>query len=268
MNLYDMMRQAQGGEAFAALARQYGISEDEVRRAVEAFTPAFATALQRNAADPLGLFQFLQALAAGQHEQFYRSAEKAALPAGREEGEAVMGRLFGSRELARAIADQISAATGLAEAVVKEVMPALSAMMMGGLEAQARAGRNPMLEEVMRRVAAMTGAGPSESETAQDNDPTRRQQGSLFPGGIAGNPFERMFEAIYGSGLYGRGLGPGEPGGRVHAPEENPEPGVPRAGRDLFGELFEPGRKINEAYQRRIEALFDQFTRPPPRGGA
>ncbi|HEX2257799.1 MAG TPA: DUF937 domain-containing protein [Afifellaceae bacterium] len=126
MNLYDMMRQAQGGEAFAALARQYGIGEEEVRQAVEAFTPVFATALQRATADPLGRFQFMQALASRHYEQFYRSAAEAAAPAGREQGEAAMDRLFGSPELSRAIADQISAATGLAEAVVKEMMPAFS----------------------------------------------------------------------------------------------------------------------------------------------
>lgn len=263
MNLFDMMRQAQGGEAFASLARQYGLTEEQVRQAVEAFTPAFSTALQRNTADPMGFFHFMQALASGQHAQFYRSAEEAAAPAGQREGEAILDQLFGSRELSRAVADQVSAATGLAEAVIKQMMPALSAMMMGGLEQQVRAGRNPMLEEMMRRMAAMSGAGPAAgTETAQDFDPKRREQASPFPGGVAGNPFERMFE-----GLYGSALGTGEPAGRAHAPEREPEPGTPRAGSDVFGELFEPGRKISEAYQRQIEALFDQFTRPPPRGG-
>ncbi|HEX2257798.1 MAG TPA: hypothetical protein VHG92_14085 [Afifellaceae bacterium] len=134
---------------------------------------------------------------------------------------------------------------------------------MGGLEAQMRAGRNPVLEEMMRRTAAMTGAGrTTETEKAQDSDPARRQRGSPFPGGMAGNPFEQMFQA-FAQGA----AGAAQPGGRARAPEQKPEPGIPRAGSDLFGELFEPGRKVSEAYQRQIEALFDQFTRPPPRGG-
>lgn len=259
MNLYETMRQAQGGEAFANLARQFGLTEEQVRQAVEAFTPAFATALQRNAADPMGFFQFMQTLAAGQHAQFFRSAEQAAAPSGRKEGEAILERLFGSPELSRAIADQISAATGLAGAVIKQMLPVFSAIMMGGLEQQVRAGRNPMLEEMMRRMAAMSGAGPAAaSETAQDFDPKRRAQGSPFPGGMAGNPFEKMFE-----GFYGAAPSPGEPAGRARAPQREPEPGTPHAGSDVFGELFEPGRKISEAYQRQIEALFDQFTHPP-----
>lgn len=262
MNLYDMMRQAQNGEAFAALARQYGLSDEQIRRAVEAFTPAFSTALQRTTADPVGFFRFMQALAAGQHAHFYRSAEEAAAPAGRKEGEAILEQLFGSRELSRAVAEHISAATGLAETTIKQMMPAFSAMMMGGLEQQVRTGRNPMLEEMMRRMAALSGAGPAaESETAQDFDPKRREHASPFPGGIAGNPFERMFESLYGTAP-----GAGEPAGRAHAPPREPEPGTPHAGSDVFGELFEPGRKISEAYQRQIEALFDQFTSPPPRG--
>lgn len=264
MNLYEMMRQAQGGEGFATLARQYGLSEDEVRKAVEAFTPAFATALQRNTADPMGFFAFMQALASGGHAQFYRDAGQAAAPPGRREGEAILDQLFGSRDLSRAIADQMSAATGLAEAVIKQMMPALSAMMMGGLEQQARAGRNPMLDEMMRRMAALSGAGPAaDSETAQDTDPKRREPASSFPGGMAANPFERMFEAF----IQGTGASAAEPAGRAHAPERQPEPGAPRAGSDVFGELFEPGRKVSEAYQRQIEALFDQFTRPPPQSG-
>ena len=36
MNLFDIMKEAQGGDAFATLARQYGLSEDQVQSAVQA----------------------------------------------------------------------------------------------------------------------------------------------------------------------------------------------------------------------------------------
>jgi len=41
--------------------------------------------------------------------------------------------------------------------------------------------------------------------------------------------------------------------------------GVGASGRDLFGEMFEPGVRLSEAYRKEMEALLDRFAASPAR---
>ena len=82
------------------------------------------------------------------------------------------------------------------------------------------------------------------------------------PARIGDNPFGKIFEEMLG-------------GGQARAPDPQPEPDpqpAPRqranpSGRpknpydDMFGDMFETGRKQRDDYQKGVESIFDQFTR-------
>ena len=51
-NVFDLMRQAQGGAAFDTMARQFGLNPDQTQRAMAALLPPLLVGLQRQAADP------------------------------------------------------------------------------------------------------------------------------------------------------------------------------------------------------------------------
>ncbi len=67
MPLFDMMMNAQNGEAMQTMARQFGLDKEQVEKAMAALMPAFSTGLKRNAANPADLSGCLQALAGGDH---------------------------------------------------------------------------------------------------------------------------------------------------------------------------------------------------------
>ncbi|MHA1189904.1 MAG: DUF937 domain-containing protein, partial [Alphaproteobacteria bacterium] len=119
MDLYDLMRQAQGGNSFTTLGQQFGLGPDQMQQAVEALMPAFASGLQRNTTDPMGMLKFMQALSSGQHADYYDNPANAFSPAGRAEGEAILGHLFGSKDVSRALADQAFQATGIGQSILK-----------------------------------------------------------------------------------------------------------------------------------------------------
>ncbi len=52
MNLFEMMQQAQGGQAMQNLSRQYGLSPKQTQAAIDALLPAFSMGLQRQTQDP------------------------------------------------------------------------------------------------------------------------------------------------------------------------------------------------------------------------
>lgn len=267
--LYDMLAHAGRGQAMERMARQFGLTAEQTEAAFEALLPAFSQGLKRNAADPYGLGAFVAALASGQHARFFDDPAAALSPDGRAAGEQVLGQLFGSRELSRAVARYAAAATGLAEETMKQMLPAMAAMIMGGLHKQTTgamagaAGTEPPFAAMMRQMAGGAGTAPA----GLDNPFLRMAQGS-FSGGartdaprggaLPGNPFAAMLAAMTG--------------GATSQDDAPPPPRTP-SGRpvnaydELFGEMFEAGRKTREAYREGMAAVFDRFARPPSPGG-
>ena len=263
MNLFDIMRQAGGGNAFSQLATQYGLSEDQVAKAVQAFMPAFSSGLKRSTADPLGVTEFMRRLAAGDYLRAYQNPHWAT-GGGRGGGEDALKFLFGSPDATRALAAQAAAFTGLGADKLGEILPALAAMMFGGLARQSAAA-NPMLDAMLKQFqpGATGGAeakGPldryEEEQAAGDRgvaDPLAGAQGEMMRAGLA------AFQA--GTAAWQKAVGEAMKGPAAAAGEG---PGAGAPGQNVFGELLEPGLRLGEAYQREVEAMLDRL-RPETR---
>lgn len=287
MDLFDIMQQAGGGKAFQTMASQYGLQPDQVQSAMEAFMPAFATGLQRNTADPMGFLKFMQAISTGQHANYYDDPQSALSGLGIEEGNAILGHLFGSKDVSRAVAGQVNAATGISQSILKQMLPAIASMVLGGLFKQSRGGGNPILETILEQFtgggASRQGAEPPAKgplDRYEDEEVEREsREASPAPGGFGDNPFGRMMEDMIGGGANdtstGGAGGSQNPWGRMmeemlgggaKAGQERPQkpaaaPEMPRSGKDIFGDMLEPGRRMGEDYQKNMESIFDQFLR-------
>ena len=273
--LIEMMMKAGGGEAMGNMARQFGLSQDQVQSAIEALMPAFSTGLKRNAADPMGMGAFLQALGTGNHANYFDNVQKAFNPAGVADGNNILGHLFGSKEVSRAVAAQASAATGIGAEILKQMLPSLASMMMGGLAKQtagqmhAAAGTGggnvfgQVIEEMMKQYGGQRQAQPQPE--AQDN-PFGKMLEGMFGGGaqqqrqqnpMSDNPLGKILEGMFGGG---QSRQPVEPQHEEEAPQ-------PRRGQaknpleDVLNDMFQTGRKTQETYQQGVESIFDQFKR-------
>ncbi|TPM48347.1 DUF937 domain-containing protein [Mesorhizobium sp. B2-2-3] len=206
-SLFDMLAQAQNGSGMQALAQQYGLSMQQTQSAVEALLPAFSQGLRRNTADPYGLGAFMTAMASGQHAKYFEDATRAFSPQGINEGNGILGHLFGSKDLSRAVAGQAAQATGISQQVLQQMLPALASMMMGGLFKQTTnqlaggqmqaasgfgaAGSNPLgeiIEQMMRQGGGLGGAqapAPQPSPPSQDpmDNPLGKVLQDMFGGG-------------------------------------------------------------------------------------
>ena len=212
--LIEMMMKAGGGEAMQNMAKQFGISQAQVQSAVEALMPAFSVGLKRNAADPMGMGAFLQALGTGNHANYFDNMQQAFNPAGVADGNNILGHLFGSKEVSRAVAAQASAATGIGAEILKQMLPSLASMMMGGLakqtagQMQAAAGMGggnvfgQVIEEMMKQYGGQRQSQPQPE--AQDN-PWGKMIEGMFGGGasqqrqqnpLGDNPLGKIFEEM------------------------------------------------------------------------
>ena len=271
MNLFDIMRGAGGGDAFSQLGRQYGLSEDQISKAVQAFMPAFSAGLKRSTADPFGLAEFMRKLATPDFARAYQQPDWA-FGAGRGVGEDALSFMFGSPEMARAVAGQASAFTGLAQEKMNKLLPAVAAMMFGGLAKQATAA-NPFLDAMLKQFRPGPAEAPSAAKGPLDRleeEQAARERQSSGAADLARAQSEMMqagltaFQA--GTAAWQQAMGEmmknaGAAGGTA----DGKKPGTAPTGRDLFGDLFEPGLRLGEAYQREMEALVARL-RPEAKG--
>ncbi|MEE9273152.1 MAG: DUF937 domain-containing protein [Robiginitomaculum sp.] len=138
MNLLDMIMQSQDGKVAQTAGSQYGLDQQQSQQAVTALLPAISSALKMNTKNPQGLGALLGALQGGQHEQYLDQADVYARPEAREQGNAILGHLFGSKDVSRAVAGQAAKQTGIGADVLKKMMPMVAMMAMGSLSKQTR----------------------------------------------------------------------------------------------------------------------------------
>ena len=182
--LMEMLTESANGQVVDQIARQYGLSREQTVAAMEALLPAFSQGLKRNANDPLGFMQFLNALSSGQHAAYYSDPTRAFDPSGVAEGNAILGHLFGSKEVSRAVAAQAAQMTGISQSILKSLLPTLAPIILGGLFGQ--------LDGAARRQEQEAGTGDAGS--AGPLGPLGQIFGQMMGGGA--NPWGKMFEEM------------------------------------------------------------------------
>jgi|SRR5439155_11083974 len=294
-SLFDIFAQAQNGAGMQALAQHYGLSMQQAQAAVQALLPAFSQGLQRNTADPYGMGAFMTAMASGQHAKYFEDATRAFTPQGIDEGNGILGHLFGSKDLSRAVAAQAAQATGLSQQVLQQMLPAMASMMMGGLFKQTTSqmqaaggfgGGNP-LGEIIEEMMRQAGGGaqlprPQPAPNPYGDNPLGKVLQDMFGGGAqqsqgqpqqtqspyGDNPLGKIFEEMLRQGGGAFGL-PGGQQPQQRQPEQGqpPQPQTNPSGRprnpfdDIFGKMFETGAQQRDEYQKGMETIFDQFKR-------
>jgi hypothetical protein len=251
--LFDMLSQSQNGHGMEILARQFNLSQQQAQLAVEALLPAFSQGLKRNTADPYGLGAFMTAMASGQHAKYFEDATRAFSPQGVDEGNGILGHLFGSKDLSRAVASQAAQASGVSQQILQQMLPAVASMLMGGLFKQTTnqltggqmqaggfgGGGNPLGEIIqqMMRQGGGTGGQPAPQPRNPMDNPLGKVLQDMFGGG-APQPQSQPQQAPnpYGDNPLGKVLQDMFGGGAAQQPQGRPQPTQPQQTQSPYGD--------------------------------
>ncbi|MCF6276150.1 MAG: DUF937 domain-containing protein [Robiginitomaculum sp.] len=139
-NLLDMIMQAQGGQVAQNAGSQLGLNAKQSQSAIAALLPAISSALKNNTGNPQGLQSLLGALQGGQHEQYLDKPDLYSGPNIRNQGNAILGKLFGSKEVSRAVAGRAAEKTGIGADILKKMLPILAMAVTGYMAKKAIGG--------------------------------------------------------------------------------------------------------------------------------
>jgi hypothetical protein len=273
--LFDMMMQAQNGAAMEAMSKQFNIAQEQATKAMAALMPAFSSGFKRSATNPYNFTSLMQSIASGNYAKYFEDMSKAFTPEGIADGNNVLARLFGSKEMSRAIAAQAAQMTGIGQDIYQRMLPVMADTLVGGLfketTGQINMAANPFLNsdmgEMMQNWLETMGFAPKQKPTPQH---------SIFD-----NPFTQAMELMFGEQPSERA--PANPfldnpfakafqdmmRGAARPPEPAKEPPPSTVGSidmaqytTMLNAMFDSGLEVQKNYQKSMEAIFDTYMKP------
>ena len=140
MNITEILAQSGG---LQSMARELGIDENQAAAGAEALLPAilggFKKQTQTRPGGVEGLGGLLGKLGGGSLLDDVLSPQPTNVARGNE----VLGQVFGSKDVSRAVAQNASASTGLDPSLLKKMLPMLAMMVAGLLARQSGAESEP-----------------------------------------------------------------------------------------------------------------------------
>lgn len=260
--LFEMMMKAQDGKAMDAMAKQFGLAQEQMQQAMAALMPAFSTGLKRSVANPYDFSSLMTAASSGNYAQYFEDLTKAFSPKGIADGNNVLALIFGSKDVSRAVAAQAEQMSGIGQEIYKQMMPIVANTMMGGFFKQMANQFQAAGEAFSQGKPAdffgqwMEAAGLKEKPKVEnpflDNPFTQGFQAFLRQASAqtgAENPFFAMF------------------GNVTHPPEKEPEASAKQPAADesapafssVLGQMFDSGIEVQKTYQKSVESIFDGY---------
>jgi hypothetical protein len=140
MDILETIMSAQGGGAINQIASQFGLRPEQAQAAVTALLPSLAAGLQTEMQTESGLSGLTAALSRGQHDVYLDDPAALTQPATVQEGNGILGHIFGSKEVSRQVAAQAAQKTGIDQSILKKILPIVAALAMGGLSKRTKMG--------------------------------------------------------------------------------------------------------------------------------
>lgn len=143
MNILDLLLSSENKPALDEMARNFGLNENQTRSAVEGLIPALSRSMQNNTGSEQGMDELLDALRTGKHGQYMEQPNTLSRPEASEDGNGILGHLFGNKQVSRDVASQVSQQSGISSSILKKMLPIVASLAMGAISKQVMGGGSP-----------------------------------------------------------------------------------------------------------------------------
>ena len=161
MDLMDLLGAAGADSSIGKIADSVGIDAADTQNLIGALAPALMRSFQKQAESGGGIEALQNALASGNHQRYVDEPELMASSDTREDGNKILGHLFGSKDVSRNVAAQAAADTGIDADLIKKALPLVAGLAMGALSKKSNAGASDSSDLLGSLVGDMLGGGSS-----------------------------------------------------------------------------------------------------------
>ena len=133
MEIMDLLMKSGAGNSVGELASSIGLGDSQAKDLIAALGPALTLSLQKQSESSGGLDALQNALSSGTHQQYIDRPELMKSEATREDGNKILGHLFGSKDVSRNVAARAAQDTGIDAGLIKKALPLVAGLAMGAL---------------------------------------------------------------------------------------------------------------------------------------
>ncbi|MBT8092269.1 MAG: DUF937 domain-containing protein [Gammaproteobacteria bacterium] len=141
MDLMDLLKGSGGDNSLGQLAKTVGLGSSDTSNLVKALAPALMRGVQKNAATDAGA-GLRRALETGGHDRYIDNPELLASEETRNDGNNILGHIFGSKDVSRNVAAVAAKDTGIDASLIKKALPLLASLAMGAMSKKTSGGRD------------------------------------------------------------------------------------------------------------------------------
>lgn len=137
MQITDILAQMGG---LQSIARELGVSESQVANGTEALVPALLGGFKKQAQSPSGGIERLLGMLGQMGGGGLLDEVLAPKPTNINHGNDLLGQIFGSKDVSRAVAQNASSQSGIDPALLKKMLPMVAMLVAGYLAKQQTSG--------------------------------------------------------------------------------------------------------------------------------
>lgn len=124
----------------SAIGRQFGLDEAQTKAALDALVPVVAAGMRKQAQSPTGLQDIFKSVLTGGYAGTLDDENAVSFDNAKPRGDDALGQIFGSKEVSREVAQQLSLNSGIGAAVLKKLLPIVASIVMGQVAKKMGAG--------------------------------------------------------------------------------------------------------------------------------
>ena len=159
MDLMDLLSAAGADNSVNKIADSVGIDASDTQNLIGALAPALMRSFQKQAESSGGVEALQSALAKGNHQRYVDEPELMAADDTRQDGNKILGHLFGSKDVSRNVAAQAAADTGIDANLIKQALPLVAGLAMGALSKKSNAGASDSGDLLGNLLGGVFGGG-------------------------------------------------------------------------------------------------------------
>jgi len=186
MSLLDAILNSQDGAAVQQLGAQFGLGGDQTTQALSALVPAIAAGVHHNVQSEGGLESLMSALSSGRHQQYVSDPALLGNAATADDGNAILGHVFGNKDVSRQVAAQAAAQTGIGSDVLKKMLPIAATLVMGALAKRSFQSGNASTQAGIQGLPGGAALGGGGGDLISVLASTLGQAGGSSGGGLGG----------------------------------------------------------------------------------
>jgi hypothetical protein len=138
MKLFAIIANAQAGQLFDALGKNFGVGGETAAGATRYFVPAIRKAVELKTETLPGLIAVLDFLGARRHDRIIADPRMVGHPRVAEEGERILGFLFPNREFLKKLIAHRAEILKVDSGILESMLPFIAVLTIGAIEQRTR----------------------------------------------------------------------------------------------------------------------------------